>query len=195
MAWIGTKVFDPRRFDCGYCGHIVASKEGYSREYETGPMHNRIKVTEYIYICPSCEGPNYFWKDGRRTPGTLPGEAVQSLPADLQKLYGEARSCCSVNAFTASVLASRKLLMNIAVSKGAKEGLKFIEYVDYLEDNHFAPPESHDWVDHIRKKGNEATHEIALMNKDDAEELVSFCEMLLKFIYEFPNRMAKKKKG
>jgi hypothetical protein len=33
------------------------------------------------------------------------------------------------------------------------------------------------------------------MNKDDAEELVSFCEMLLKFIYEFPNRMAKKKKG
>jgi hypothetical protein len=44
-------------------------------------------------------------------------------------------------------------------------------------------------VDHIRKKGNEATHEIALMGQADAEELIGFTEMLLKFIYEFPARV------
>jgi hypothetical protein len=44
-------------------------------------------------------------------------------------------------------------------------------------------------VDHIRKKGNEANHEIALMTRVDAEELLSFSEMLLKFIYEFPSRI------
>jgi hypothetical protein len=48
------------------------------------------------------------------------------------------------------------------------------------------PPNGKGWVDHIRKKGNEATHEIVLMKKDDALELISFAEMLLKFIYEFP---------
>lgn len=41
-------------------------------------------------------------------------------------------------------------------------------------------------MDHIRKKGNEATHEIALMTDNDARELLGFVEMLLRFIYEFP---------
>lgn len=81
------------------------------------------------------------------------------------------------------------MLMNIAVEQGANEGLKFIEYVEYLAKNGFIPPNGKTWVDHIRRKGNEATHEIALMNQTDAEELVAFVEMLLKFIYEFPARV------
>ena len=79
--------------------------------------------------------------------------------------------------------------MNIAVQQGATEGLKFIEYVDFLAANGFIPPNGKGWVDHIRKKGHEATHEIALMVQADAEELISFSEMLLKFIYEFPSRV------
>ena len=39
----------------------------------------------------------------------------------------------------------------------------------------------------IVKKGNEATHEIAVMGEQDAKELISFIEMLLRFIYEFPS--------
>lgn len=76
--------------------------------------------------------------------------------------------------------------MNIAVVQGAKEGLKFIEYVNYLSNNGYTPPNGKHWVDHIRKKGNEANHEISLMNENDAKELLVFTEMLLKFIYEFP---------
>jgi hypothetical protein len=91
-----------------------------------------------------------------------------------------------VNAYTASILCSRKLLMNIAVSKGAAEGLKFIQYVDYLADNGYLPPDGKQWVDEIRKIGNVATHEINIMNRADAEELLIFLGMLLKFIYEFP---------
>lgn len=81
------------------------------------------------------------------------------------------------------------MLMNIAVQQGAKEGLRFIEYVEYLGANGFIPPNGKGWVDHIRKKGNEATHEISLMNLSDAEELIAFTEMLLKFIFEFPARV------
>jgi hypothetical protein len=79
--------------------------------------------------------------------------------------------------------------MNIAVSQGAKPGGSFISYVEYLASNGYVPPNGKGWVDHIRKKGNEATHEIVLMTQDDAQELISFSEMLLKFIYEFPNRV------
>lgn len=79
--------------------------------------------------------------------------------------------------------------MNIAVANGAHEGLKFIQYVDYLAEKGFVPPNGKEWVDHIRCKGNEATHEIKIMNRSDAEELIGFLEMLLKFIYEFPARI------
>jgi len=57
------------------------------------------------------------------------------------------------------------------------------------------PPDGKDWVDHIRKKGNEANHEIAIMAVGDAEELIIFCGGLLRFVYEFPARMRKKTSG
>jgi hypothetical protein len=83
--------------------------------------------------------------------------------------------------------------MNVAVHKGAKTGLTFIEYVEHLSATNYVPPDGKDWVDHIRKKGNEATHEIVLMTAGDAEDLVNFTEMLLKFVYEFPALMNAKK--
>ncbi len=92
--------------------------------------------------------------------------------------------------YTGAVLLCRKLLMNIGVKQGAEEGKPFIHYVNYLADQGYIPPNGRGWVDHrCRKKGNEATHEIALMSKADCEDLIAFSEMLMKFIYEFPNKV------
>ena len=79
--------------------------------------------------------------------------------------------------------------MNIAVTQGADEGKNFFHYVEFLAENGFVPPNGRGWVDHIRKRGNEATHEIEIMPKEVAEELIAFIEMLLKFIYEFPAKV------
>ena len=79
--------------------------------------------------------------------------------------------------------------MNIAVAQGAKPGETFVSYVEYLAAKGYVPPNGQGWVDHIRKKGNEANHEITLMSKTDADELILFIEMLLKFMYEFPNKI------
>lgn len=78
--------------------------------------------------------------------------------------------------------------MHIAVEQDADENQSFVQYVDYLVNNGFAPPKSQPWVDRIRQKGNEATHEIRIMGKPDAQEIITFLEMLLKFIYEFPQK-------
>ncbi|MBK9304696.1 MAG: DUF4145 domain-containing protein [bacterium] len=67
-----------------------------------------------------------------------------------------------------------------------------MEYVQFLADNNYVPPDAKGWVDHIRKKGNEANHEITVMIREDAEDLLSFIEMLLKVIYEFPATIRKK---
>lgn len=62
-------------------------------------------------------------------------------------------------------------------------------YVEYLATKGYVPPHGHGWVDHIRKKGNEANHDIVLMTEADARDLLGFAEMLLKFIYEVPARV------
>jgi len=82
--------------------------------------------------------------------------------------------------------------MNIAVSKGATEGQNFTYYVEFLSDKNYIPPDGKEWVDYIRKKGNEANHEITIMKEEDAKDLINFIEMLLKFIYEFPALVSKK---
>ncbi len=80
--------------------------------------------------------------------------------------------------------------MHVAVEKGAAPGRSFLEYVEYLAQKGYIPPDGKGWVDHIRQKGNEANHEIKVMTAQDAGDLITFLEMLLKFIYEFPAKVA-----
>jgi len=171
-------------FVCGYCNVSVSSVKGFKLgSHSDGSGHN----IGSLHICPNCGGPVFFTPNGKRLPSPALGNSVKHVPEHLNKLYEEARRCTGESCYTGSVLLCRKMLMNIAVEQGAKEGLRFIEYVTYLSDNGYTPPSGKHWVDHIRKKGNEATHEIAIMSEDDAKELIIFIEMLLRFIYEFPH--------
>lgn len=79
--------------------------------------------------------------------------------------------------------------MNISVAEGAKEGKGFVDYVNFLNDNNYIPPNGKKWVDSIRQLGNEANHKIDFKSKEDAERILIFTEMLLRFIYELPGIM------
>ena len=184
FAWYQNQVLPNCRFVCGFCNSTVSSINGYKLGHHRDGSGAQAGA---IYLCSHCGGPTFFDLQGMRHPTPALGNSVNAVPADLNALYEEARRCSSQNCFTGAVLLCRKMLMNISVHQGAKEGLKFIEYVEYLSTNGYVPPNGKAWVDHIRKKGNEATHEILLMNEQDARELISFIEMLLRFIYEFPS--------
>lgn len=179
--WQNTKSIGRIKYLCGYCGKEVGPDRGY--------YHGNSSLR--IYICPMCVCPTYF-SGGAQTPAPLLGNKVSDVPGEIDSLYNEARACTGVKAFTAAVLACRKILMNIAVDHGADEGKYFIEYVKFLSDKGYVPPNGKGWVDHIRSKGNEANHEIKKMTKEDALDLITFVEMLLRFIYEFPKRISGK---
>ncbi|WP_281659114.1 DUF4145 domain-containing protein [Halobacillus sp. Cin3] len=172
---------------CGYCG----SNAGPSKKYSTKTL-DTVMLGGDIYICPSCNKPTFMTSDKKeQVPGPRVGNGVEHLPDEIKSIYEEARNCISINSYTSAVLICRKILMNVSVTKGAKEGEKFITYVNYLEERGYMPPDSRAWVDMIRKKGNEATHEIPSITKTDAIELLEFTEMLLRFIYELPGKMNK----
>ena len=76
--------------------------------------------------------------------------------------------------------------MHIGVEKGAAPNQGFAAYVDHLVTANIVPPHFKPWVDHIRKKSNEANHQIVLMDRKDAQDIISFTEMLLRILYEYP---------
>lgn len=183
--WEKIENISARSFICGYsdCNKEVASDKGFIHHGNYGDIDG------IICICPKCKRPTFFdVEKDIQIPGIIFGSNIDSLPQDIDNLWKEIRGCIASTSYTSAVLSGRKMLMHIAVSQGAEEDLTFLEYVDYLVDNHFAPPNSKDWIDKIRKQGNEANHEIVIKQKEDAQEIAIFLEMLLKFIYEFPSR-------
>lgn len=185
IEWINLQDIESKSYVCGHCGHSIASHKGYRGT--TPAPHNR---SVYTYICHQCSKPTYIQYDGVQVPGPVYGQSIKHIPDEnIEKLYNEARSCYTIAAYTSSVMCCRKLLMNIAVSEGAIEGKSFVEYVNYLNDNSYIPPKGKTWVDSIRKLGNEANHSIQFKTSDEAKLILTFTEMLLKFIYEMPGLM------
>ncbi len=194
--WLNIQVVPPFDWTCGHCGLMVGGNMGYKRNDDPsmqppvvmGPAGST-PVMQRIYICPRCEKPTFII-GGDQVPGVPFGSEVGHLPADIAGLYKEARNCMIVSAFTASVLATRKLLMNVAVSQGAPPNDTFQNYVNFLVSKGYVPPTGKTWVDHIRNKGNEATHEIPPIQRPDAEELLTFMEMILRLVFDYPGRGA-----
>lgn len=180
-AWDKIQNIESKQYICGHCGHKVAQDRGFYGQARTGHKC-------FIYPCPSCTKPTFFASNGKQTPAVRMGREVNGIDSEaVSELYREARDSTSVSAFTGTILICRKILMNIAVQHGAEPGKRFVSYIDYLEGQGFVPPNGKQWVDEIRKKGNEATHEVPAPSQVDAEQILNFVEMLLRFTYEFPS--------
>lgn len=192
IIWQNAYSLPSRLLKCGFCGATVAANTGLWAAPKSAGAHISNAVA-FIYICHLCQGPTFIAPGGKPFPGAAFGEDVKDIEdANIASLYEEARRSSAASAYTAAVLCCRKILMHIAVEKGAKEGQSFVAYVEHLADKGYIPPGSKEWVDHIRTKSNEANHEVVVMSSADAEELLSFTGMLLKVVYEFPAAMKKK---
>lgn len=188
-VWHNPADLPSRAYKCGYCNRPLASAKGWYAQIEGSSSAPRA----FVYICHHCTSPTFIDHLGQQWPGVVFGNSVSDIPdKSVLEIYEEARRATGAGANTAAVLCCRKLLMHIAVAKGATAGQTFAAYVDWLLANHYISPEAKDWVDHIRTKGNEANHEIVIMPAADAEDLLAFCEMLLKTIFEFPAVLQRK---
>ena len=191
FTWQNLQKQSSHKYTCGYCGQPLSSENGWvatRHELNASSRAYEHRVYGSIYVCHNCHRPTFFDSDtGKQTPGFAFGKPVQNI-ADkaLFEIYEEARVATSAGCYTAAVLCCRKLLMHLAVAKGANPGGTFKGYVEFLADNNHIPTDCKSWVDEIKDTGNEANHEVKMMKQEDAETLVSFCEMLLKIFYEFP---------
>lgn len=170
-AWVG--------ITCGHCGVLVnAAVIATTEDGRSAAAWLR---------CTNCH--RGLVVDGDAIyPSALAGEDVEGLPDDVHAAYEEARRCFSVGGYTACDLVCRKLLMHVAVEKGADEGKKFVQYLDHLESGGFITPAMKGWVDLIREHGNRATHELPPSDRDQAKGTLAFTGQMLRIIYEMEHK-------
>lgn len=171
-------------YTCGHCGDKVS-----------GAVVARVSKTQGGYIrwlqCSNCHDGSVNTDSGTIHPGAAFGPSVLGLPKDVASAYQEVRHCMSVNALTAAESLCRKILMHVAVDKGAKEGDTFASYIDFLLNAGYVTPPMKDWVDLIKKHGNEASHRLEAPNRERAEGSVYFTAQLLRTVYEMAHLAAK----
>ena len=171
-------------YQCGHCGMYVA---GIVVAYNTD-------MNTLWLGCPNCKKgsvrddpvPDGSMWDGRLMPPPPLGDTVNGLPPEVESAYLEARMSFSYGCYTACELMCRKILMNVAVQKGANKNKKFAEYVEYLKDQRHVSVEMDMAIEKIRYNGNEAAHEIKSPGKERAKYTLRFTMLLLKNVYETP---------
>ena len=172
--WLNTVNIGSKKFICWNCGNLVASQYGYRTN----------AFMSHIYLCPHCNAPHIEDEGRCQYPCALPGRTIDKLPDEVQKVYEEARNCIAAGAYTAAVMVLRKILMNLAVEEGAREGDSFAHYVDYLCDNGFVHRRQQEQAKKIQRLGNDANHKIESRTKDDAMELLNLVQLILINNYE-----------
>lgn len=185
--WFNTSTINSKNYICGHCGENITSNIGYHM-YDNHTNSSRDIEEGYIYICHKCNKPTYIDRENQ-VPGATYGKKFKKEIFNnnlVYQLYEEACQCMKINAYTSVGMCCRKLLMHISVDCGAEEGKKFAYYVEYLDQNNFIPTNCKKWVDIIRNKGNEANHEIIILNENDAKQLIQFIQIMISVIYEMP---------
>ena len=167
-------------FVCGHCertvgGLVVASIPG-----------------SYIQwlLCPICKQGSVRHHDAI-LPSLLPVPQVEGLPLDICLVYDEARKSFAVQAYTGCELLCRKILMSVAVDKGATEGDTFEHYVDYLKGNGHITASLKDMADTVRQNGNKSTHKIEQPDPERSKYTLEFTAQVLRSVYEIEAQFSK----
>lgn len=165
------------QLDCGVCERRVSAAV---IAYWSHPSGHVIQWMQ----CTNCGWGSVRNGQGAESPDPPFGVSIEGLPPEVFAAYTQARDSMSVGAYIGAELICRRILMHVAVERGAKPGLRFAAYVSDLARRGYVTPPMQPWVDLIRKHGNEAAHELSEVTKERAESTLMFTAELLRLVYE-----------
>ena len=179
---------EPRRvfltaFSCGNC------HKGYIAEFVFSQGH-----------CPHQTAGNLEKARGLALVAEYPTphaiEAPQYLPGNIQSFFVQAAHTLSAGNLDASAMMSRKTL-EVAVKKLHPEGKgNLYTRIEELHGLGIITSELKSWAHAIRDDGNDAAHEEQPVTPEFADELLSFTELFLMYVFTMPGMVeAKKGKG
>ena len=146
---------------------IAAAEPGYERRW---------------LLCPEC-GRGSVENDNVMLPPQQSFPAINGLSVDISALYDEARASFDARAYTGCEILCRKILMAVAIDKGAEEDKKFAQYVDHLSSEGCITPPLIHMAATIKDSGNRAAHEIDASDRERSRRSMVFTRRILDTVY------------
>lgn len=152
---------------CPQCQHGFCTESDFFTESESDPLRQKTFV---MYPQPaSPDAPDY-----------TPTQIAEDFRAAKENLF-EGRP-------KPAAIMARTVLDQVMKDVGA-QGRSLWEKIAFLEQEHKITPDMKEWADTVRAIGNEAVHDYSPVAPKDAEQAVSFTEMLLTYLYTLPAKV------
>lgn len=155
--------------------------------------NRRMILTNLIMLDGSCVGNDYNFYPKPQSPG-IPNY----IPENIGKYLLESMDHFARGFYETSIMVCRKSL-DLATKELAKtipnseKITKLTKRIHLLKDNGIITQDIFDWSLIIRDDGDEATHSDTEFNKESAEELINFTEMLLTYTFTLPKMVEVKR--
>lgn len=116
------------------------------------------------------------------------------VPTEIAEVFKEAARALHAECPRASAVMARRTLEAITADKGETKG-DLADRLKNLATKGVLLPTLADWAREVRLVGNVGAHfdPIKTVSKKDAEQLVTFVRELLKYLYELPAELARRK--
>lgn len=166
---------------CGKCNSGLMVRFKRQHGPYNSPMH-----------CPGDPTNNGHFAVMERHPQPRPSRAPSHLPKIIQDYFLESADNLKRAAFTSSGFMSRKVIEVSTKRQLGDEAKKYGDNrkrIDALAASGAITSDLQDWAHHVRLGGNDAVHEDDPFGKDQAEDLLSFTELYLTYVYSLPGRL------
>jgi len=127
----------------------------------------------------------------------IPSAHVSSdVPIEIAEAFKEAVQALSANCPRASAVMARRTLEAVTVDKGQTTG-QLWQRLQNLATAGTLHPSLADWVREVRLVGNHGAHFDPLhsVSLEDARQLTQFLKELLRYLYELPAELARRRSG
>jgi hypothetical protein len=118
------------------------------------------------------------------------------IPSEIADAFAESVTSLAANCPRASAVMARRTLEAITVDKGEVSG-DLAGRLASLAAKGVLQPTLSDWAKEVRLVGNAGAHfdPIQKVSIDDARQLTDFVGELLKYLYELPSELARRRVG
>jgi hypothetical protein len=129
-------------------------------------------------------------------PQPVPMKLPAHTPTPLDRYYQQASDSLRRGDFDASGAMSRKVVdvsTKLLLGDEAKKHGNIQSRINAVAEKGLIIPDLRDWAHQIRLGGNEAAHDEEPYAQEEAEDLLSFTELYLTYVYTLPGQLAARK--
>jgi len=119
----------------------------------------------------------------------------EDVPSDIADIFAEAVTTYYAKAPRATAVMLRRTIESIAVHFGEDHG-PLAQRLQKLADRNILQPSLSEWAKEIRLVGNQGAHfdPAEMVSMDDATQLMSFVQELMKYLFILPAELQRRRK-